>query len=447
MARVAPFRGLRYNTPKAGPLNLLIPPPGDVVSPRERERLLKLHDHNFIHLILTQTCDRERFREAAQKLEDWWRQGVLTREAEPAMYLYQMTFSPPGRAARLTRTGFICLLRLQDYRTGMIRPHERTLPTVREERLASICSCQANLSTIFTIYDDPKRKVIRVLEEAAPARPEVEFEDLGGIRHRLWLITDPKVHRAAARLLQDRPFYIADGHHRYETGLAHRNLMRQEHPRADQRSSFNYTLAYATAVQDRGLTLRPTHRLIRDLPGFEAGSFLAAAAEFFEVRETGLSPRSEPDRRKFEALLAEDGAGRTTLGFLTGPSGRLGLLKLKPGLAAGPEIPPPLRDLDVVVLDELILRRCLGLDPEDSAGESAIDYEADFDAAVRRIEAGEAKLGFLLNPTRVAQVKAVADAGLFMPPKSTHFFPKVVSGLVINPIVSGETVVDPLEGD
>ncbi|MBW2618997.1 MAG: DUF1015 domain-containing protein [Deltaproteobacteria bacterium] len=444
MARIAPFRGRRYSSNYSSLLPLLIPPPGDIVPLQEQDRYLRMHEYNFMNLIHSQTGVANRPLDAAKTFDRWCREGIMGRDPEPAIYLYQIDYSLDEQGPQLSRTGFISLLKLQDYNTGVIRPHELTFSAVKKERLEFIRSCEANLSLIFTFYDDPGQEVGQALWQAAPSRPVMEFVDLAGFSHRLWLVSDPQAHQRVARLLADKPVYIADGHHRYETCIAHRDQMRQRYPDYDEEASFNYTLIYAAALQDSGMAILPFHRLIRKRPGFDRARFLDAAAEFFEIRTPPLAPDSTAARREFQALLAAEAKTGQALGFLTSDSDCLGLLILKPGALSQLDLHPSLRDLDVVVLDEIVLRCCLGMEEGDRDDEKNFSYEASLDKAVQRVQAGEAQFCFLLNPTKVEQVKAVADAGLFMPRKSTHFYPKAASGLVVNRIIPDELVTDPL---
>jgi uncharacterized protein (DUF1015 family) len=444
MARIAPFRGFRYCDDLARLMDRLVGPPYDPAGPGDLEEYQSRHDCNIIRLLYGCGDPDQRHLETAQLLGRWLEEGNLVRDGEPAIYLYQIEFQVDELSPRLIRTGFIALLRLQDYEMGMVRPHERTFSGIKEAKLEALSACQANLSQIFTFYDDPELKVAGLLTSAAPGRPDLEFLDPEGITHRLWLVTDPEAHLAAARLMEPKHMYIADGHHRYETCLAHRREMKLAFPTADPRSPFNYTLVYAAALQDPGLSILPAHRLINELPGFDRGEFLDRAGEFFEIREAGLDPGTEEGRAGFRSLLAETAGKTRALGFLTPGAESFVLLALREEVLPRLQIHPALKEVDVAILREVIFRRCLGLTREALSNERLFSYDYDLSSASRKVKAGRARLGFLLNPTRVSQVKVVADAGLTMPRKSTLFYPKVATGLAMSPMIDEELVADPL---
>ena len=445
MPQIAPFRGLRFSQ-AAGPPEEVISPAWDVVTPQEQAHYLALHRHNFIHLIAP--CQEEGGLEtAASTFKQWQEDGVLVRDPEPAVYLYQIFFRLVKSGPVLTRTGLICLMELTDYQAGEVRPHEQTFTSIKSERLDSLCSCEANLSMILAFFDDQGLGAVERLRAASVGKPDLEFRGRGEMTHRLWLVKDPEVLSWLARSLARRPFYIADGHHRYESCLAHRDLMRELHPRAGPLAAFNYTLVHAVPMGDPGLCILPFHRLIKHVSGFSLGRFLDLAGEDFEIYRPPLLNDSAAARREFKSLLSTAGEKTIALGLLAARSERFHLLSLKKEvrekLGHDSGLPPQFRELDVVVLEELILKKCLGLGPEDWDDKNRFAYQSDLDAVVRAVQAQEARLGFVLNPTRVEQVRAVAEAGLTMPRKSTFFYPKIPGGLVMSPISAQEEVILP----
>ena len=444
MALIAPFRGYRYSQALAGSMGELVGPPYDPVTEQDLARYQSRHERNVICLLYGQDESRERPRETAQTLVNWVKQGDLVRDESPAIYLYQIEYRLEESAPRATRTGFIALLRLQDYEMGMIRPHERTFSVIKEEKLEALAACQANLSQVFTFYDDPDLEVTRALSRGAASKPDLEFRDPEGIIHRLWLVTDPRAQREAALLMEPKHVYIADGHHRYETCLAHRGRMRRSFPMADERSPFNYTLVYASALQDPGLAILPAHRLITELPGFDRPDFLARAGEFFHIQDTGLDPSADRSAAGFKKLLDEKRNNGTSMGFLTPQARTYLMLTLKDQVRARLQVHPALKKVDVAILREVVFRRCLGLTKEALGNEGLFCYDYELSSAAERIKSGQARMVFLLNPTRVSQVREVADAGLVMPRKSTFFYPKVTTGLAMSPLVNDELVDDPL---
>ncbi len=448
MALIAPLRGLRYNLKKVKSLKDVITPPYDVISPDEQDQFYLRHQHNIIRLILgkIRAPDNEidnRYTRAAKIYKRWWIEETLIRDPRPAIYLYQIKF-PSEKNGLLTRKGFISLLRLDDYHLGHVKPHERTFSATRQDRLKLITACQTNFSPIFAVYDDPRLKAVAALEESAPVEPVLNFEDRHGVWHTLWPVTDAEAIRRTAQELKEATFYLADGHHRYETSLAYRDMIRTQYPQAPPGAPFNYTLIYAAAMQDHGLIIRPAHRLIKDLPDFELTRFLKMAVRFFDVEEFPLNPDPGRARLCFKEGLAANGVTKNIIGFFCRGADRLRLLTLKPRVMAQVAIPPALKSLDVIVLNEILYGRCLGLSLSDLDNEKRFLYDSNLNSALDRILRGEIALGLLLNPTRIEQVQSVANAGLIMPRKSTYFYPKVVTGLIINPIIPSEVVVNPL---
>ena len=449
MALIAPFRGLRYNLQRIGSLGKVVTPPYDVIDRAQQDAFYLAHENNVIRLILNkfQPGDNgaeNRFSRAAKTYKRWWIEEVMIRDSEPAIYLYEIRYPLNGHGRKIVRKGFIGLLKLSDYQEGQVRPHERTFSATKEERLSLIDQAQANFSQIFTLYDDPAGAVMALLEHAAQNVPPIEFQTGDGVEHSLRLVTDPQAHLEAARLFRDKSLYIADGHHRYETCLAHRNRMRMRYPTAPFTSSFNYTSVYATAFQDPGLKILPAHRLVADLPGFDPESFLENLARYFDIQEFPLAPDPGSARESFKAALGQNGKSRNVLGYVNSGGKELRALTLKEGVMSGVALQPCLKGLDVMVLNEIIYGRCLDLSLDDLDNEKRFLYDADLDSALDRILAGEVALGFLLNPTRIGQLQEVSNQGLVMPRKSTYFYPKVHSGLVINPLIPSELIAEPL---
>ncbi len=446
MARIAPFRGIRYDARRLGPMGLLVGPSRDVISAEEKSFFYNLHDNNFCRLLHPNGRQDFSFEQAAQDFQSWLEMGYLTRDPEPSIYLYEIQYRMETDLKPRRRTGFISLLRLEDYGRGMIRPHERTFNRVKHQLVESISCYQANLSQIFTLYDDPRQEVVKVLRGAAGANPDTDFVDTEGISHTIWRISDPSALREAAYKLRRKPFYIADGHHRYEACLDYRRRMRHQHPNAHPWSSFNFTLSYSVAMQDPGLTLLPAHRLIKKMAGFKLSAFLKKLERSFEVEELDLDLGQESNLERFMRLMRDRAKKRIVFGFLCHGSNKSYLLNFKPDTLQQMDIHPVKEELDVEVLSRAVFSRCLDLGAQERGNEDFFIFESNYQKAVAKVCQGEAQLCFLVNPTRMGQVKKVADAGLFMPRKSSNFFPKVAAGLVLNPMAPDQIVPDPLPG-
>ena len=437
MAEVAPFRALRYELGDRGDLGRVVTPPYDVINAEQQERFYSSSPHNVIRLELNRVRpedDRQnnRYTRAAAHLRTWLDQGVLRPEPRPAMYLSRTTYRDHQGHTR-TRTGFFTLLRVEDFARGVVLPHEKTFTDHKEDRFQLTKATHANISPIFALYPDDENQVVRALEEIPPAAPPLEFTDPLGLDQSLAVIDDPQVHQRVQQLMADKRIYIADGHHRYETALNYRDYMRKKHPQAGPRAPWEYVLVYLCSMSDPGLAVFPCHRLVPQLGGFAARDFLLHAEPYFEHQALPLGPAGSEDLEALTAALARAGERGSSLGLVSAESDSFHLLTLKPQVMEQtfPEMPEPLRELDVVVLTNLVLERILGFDDSYRDRVHTIEYLSDLKEVIGRVRGGDARLAFVLNPTRLEQVKAVAREGLIMPRKATYFYPKVLTGLVI----------------
>jgi uncharacterized protein (DUF1015 family) len=448
MAEIAPFRGILY-TAKAGAPDKLLAPPYDVISPAEREKLAALDPHNCVRLILPSlgpsgaaggaersgTIDGdEKYAHAAQLLREWIDAGILARDDQPALYRYHQTFTAEGRTA--TRKGFICRVRLARFAERIVLPHERTLAGPKADRLKLKRATRAHLSQVFGLYSDAERKSDAPFVQVEATPPALHGTTSDGVEQKLWRLIDREAQAEVVRLIADKKIYIADGHHRYETMLALRDELRAE-SHGDARSSVEYGTIFLANMDDPGLLVFPTHRVVHGLGGFAAAAVLARAATHFTVAEEPLSRAAET-----RAKLAELGRGAPSFALAYGD--RIAYLSLRrdvdlsrvPSLR-GPEV---LRTLDVTLLHALLIEDILGIDRAAQEAQTNLRYLKDTQQALDEAKAPAVNAVFIMNPTPVAHVKAVADAGEVMPQKSTFFYPKLASGLVINPIVPSEQV-------
>jgi len=425
MAEVVPFRGLLYDSAEAGPLDALIAPPYDVVSESDRAALAAKSPWNIVRLDLPQGGAEEKYASAGRELRRWIDRGVLRRDGTPAFYRYHQAFSIGGR--EYTRKGFIGRIRLRRFDERVVLPHERTLSGPRLDRLALARATRTHLSQVFALYSDPSGTVdaeLAGLESRAPA-----FEGaLDGVSHRLWRLTDRAAQARIAAAMADRKVYIADGHHRYETMLALRDELRPE--ATSPRSSIEYGSMFLCGMEGPGVVVLPTHRVVHGLQGFDMARFIDRLRARFEVHELDASSAEElrgpADQREGSFLLASQG--------------RFFSLSLRPGEAASVPGPEVLRHVDVPILHGLILEDVLGIDRSAQERQTNLRYLKDARAAVEESRRPEVQAVFLLNPTRIEQLRAAADAGEVMPQKSTFFFPKLASGLLLDPIDPREEV-------
>ena len=440
MAEIRAFRGIRYNPAVVGELNAVITPPYDVIEKPLQEELYQRSPHNMVRLDLGKILpgDRDdganRYSRASALFGQWLREGALRGDAAPALYWLEEDYLLED-GSPCTRKGFVASVRIEDAESGIYRPHEKTHAKPKEDRIRLTRACRANLSPIFSLYDDPDLEVSPGLEMAAKAgEPAARVTDDGGVETRMWCVSDPDVVASVAAGMQGKSFFIADGHHRYETALAHRAWMREQCPGARGTEPWNYVMMYLSNMRDPGLTVFPTHRALFGLEGLDGAGMLARAREFFVVKAVA-------DGKALLAAVAATAGGRQRFGMCAKGSPGGGVLTLREDVdlsaALGGELPAVLRDLDVTILHSLLLRRLLGMGEQAQAEQCNLRYIKGGQALLDAV-AGDAdlQLGFLLNPTRIDQVKAVAEAGERMPQKSTFFYPKLVTGLLMHPLVA-----------
>lgn len=439
MAVVAPFRALRYDTARVQDLSRVVTPPYDVISPREQDDFYRAHPQNIIRIELNRAGDRETpqdncYTRAAGHLRDWMEMGVMVRDQAPAFYLSETTYLDPDGNSR-TRHGFFTALKVEDYATGVVLPHEKTFTGHKEDRLKLTKATGANVSPIFALFPDDANQVWQTLADARPEKPLADFKDPFGLPQRLYAISDPAACRAVSQLMADKVIFIADGHHRYETALNYRNHMRELHPDAGENASFNYVLTYLCSMNDPGLTVFPCHRVLPRRDGFDVRDFLPMAEPYFTWSEIPAGPDRAAAKQRLQQELAEAGQHRPSFGLVAQDCDRFYVLSLKEGVRSGGVMDvdePELKDLDVVVLTDVVLDKILGVDNQARDQVHTIKYVSRLEEVVDEVLGGQSRLAFLLNPTKVEQVQAVAEAGLIMPRKSTYFYPKVLTGLVLH---------------
>ncbi|WP_429884424.1 DUF1015 domain-containing protein [Geoalkalibacter halelectricus] len=448
MAKIVAFRGLRYNLQKITDPNLVVAPPYDVITPDLQEDLYRRDPHNMVRLILGRINSKDtetdnRYTRAADEFYQWFDEGTLLRDAQPSIYLYDQEYSL--EEGEVVRQGFLALTRLEDFSSGVIKPHEKTLTAAKADRLKLIRACAANLNPVFTIYSDPCCVLEALTRKERERAPDLTAADDDGVRHRLWQVTDPSLIAKAQCLIENKPLFIADGHHSYETAIGYRDEMREKHPGFTGKELFNYVLMYFSNMEDKGMRIFPTHRLLCGLEGFDPAALLVGLSEFFHIEQVQIAASSRAGRRQVREKLKERGRHGHVLAFYCGGD-TLHYLELKDDALMDrffeEKSPRTLRTLDVCVLHRLILEELLHLDPEAQESQAYLKYVRDIDEPFEAVLAGEAQAAFLMNPPCLSEVRDVANAGEKMPQKSTYFYPKLLSGLVINPIVEGESVDD-----
>jgi uncharacterized protein (DUF1015 family) len=418
MAEVQPLRTLRYDPAAVGSLESVIAPPYDVIDDALRAELVAQSPFNVVEIDLPRVNGGDPYMHARDTLDAWRQQGILVRERDPAMWVLEQRYADPDGEHR-TRRGFFARVRVEDYGAGRIRPHERTHPGPKEDRLRLTRATRANLSPIFSLFPDPAGAASAALGNATEAEPFAKASDHEGTENLLWRVTDPDAIAALQGPSNDAELLIADGHHRYETARVYAEEIGGE-------GEHRYVLMLLCPLSDPGLTVFPTHRLLSGLKD-DTGKQLAireALTRDFEVEEVG------PD-----ALEPDGGDGRIQFGYMDSFHRQPYRVTLKDQSVADAALegkPEPYRRLDTAVLEALLLRGALGMTEDDIAHLRGLDYSKSVEDAREAIESGRYDAGFFLRAIPVEQVREVAAAGESMPPKSTYFYPKVPTGLVFN---------------
>jgi len=428
MPRVLPFQGVRYSPARVPDITRVTAPPYDMILPAEQDELYRRDPHNVVRLILGREQEDgrpvDRYANAAGCYRRWRSEGILTQDEVPSIYLYREDFAWAGRAYQ--RLGLIARIGIDAFGGGAFA-HESTMSGPKADRLRLLQACEANFSQIFALYSDPDGSVEAPLVAATAGPPLVSFDDGKGVVHNLWRVEDPALITRAREGLAGKPFIIADGHHRYETALEYRRLMRQEPARF--RESMDSVMMCLVRMESPGLTILPFHRMLV-APGPER--IVERIGATFDLEERLLPADRSSWTGATQELL---GGGDTVFGLsFGGPA--LTLVRPKVGIDLARLLRPGtsklVADLDVTVLHQVIFAELLGLDEQRLVQEGGIRFFTKTEDAAAEVEAGRGAAAFLLRPSRIDQVWRIATAGQRMPQKSTNFYPKLISGLVFN---------------
>ena len=443
MAEILPFRGVLYDPAKVGDVTAAVSPPYDVIGPDEQAALYDRHPCNIVRLELGREHPGDgpqdnRYTRAKRYLDAWLRDGVLRRDGRPAIYPYAAEYRLRSGAVRTMR-GFLSLVKLEEFGTGRIFPHENTRAAAKDDRYQLLETCRSNFSPVFSLYSDPAGDIIRTLEGVDGGPPRIAVTDSDGGHHRLWTVTDPASIERVLTAMKPLPLFIADGHHRYESALRYRNAQRKVHGESSTLPS-DWVLMYFSNLDDPGLTILATHRVLpaplpctpAEIRQRLAQTFTLAAYSF--TKETELAVRA----KFLNAMHAAQATDAHVMGLVVCGERRYELLTLNPaGLAL---LGPSTRErLDVSILQHLVFRGALRLTPQD---EERLIYIKDEEDAMAAVARGDGELAFLLNPPKVTEVKDVARVGDRMPHKSTYFYPKLLTGLVIHAMDKVHTAAD-----
>jgi len=439
MPEIEPFRGILYDTAKVEASKVLAPP-YDVIDDAGRAALESMDPHNCVRLILPQGEGDAKYGAANQTLNAWLADGALIRDTRPAIYRYHQVFTVDALGGRsFTRRGFVAAVRLHSFDEGVILPHERTLAGPKVDRLKLMEATSAHFSQIFTLYSDPSKATDDLFRKVESTTPDVDGVTDDGTRHRVWRVPDRELIGKLQRLMGQMKLYIADGHHRYETMLALRESFRKRvGGELSFRSSAKYGTLFCANMDDAGLVVLPTHRLVHDLASFDFAVVREKASRWFEIIEI---PGAAGDATRLATEIHDRSEVSPTFAAIVPGSDSAWLMTLRgsANLAAeGLSGSRALLDLDITLLHALVLERVLGIDRKAQEAKTNIHYIRDTPSALQRTAAGEGQVCFILEPTRLKQIRAVADAHEFMPQKSTYFYPKIASGVVFNRIDPNE---------
>jgi uncharacterized protein (DUF1015 family) len=425
MADVQPLHALHYDPAVAGPLADVVAPPYDVIDAAQRAALVERSPFNVVGVDLPQAepDGRDAYQSARELFESWQRRGALVRDERPALWAHAQDYTGPD-GQRRTRRGFFCRVRIEGYGPGRVRPHERTHPGPKQDRLRLTRATRANISPIFSLYSDPENAAWGALEPFTADAPWGDVSDADGTRHRVWRVSDATAIAAVQAATRDAELLIADGHHRYETMQAYAEEIDAAGTASNE--EHRYILMCLVALEDPGLTVFPTHRLVNGLDDSRRASLAAALERDFEISEAPLAQ-----------VAPSPGDGPLELGYVTSVDARAYRLTLKDQTIADDALSghsDAYRHLDTGILETLLLKRALGMSDEDISHFNGLFYARNTDEAVRFVRSGEYEAAFLMRPTPIGQVRDVAAAGENMPPKSTYFFPKLLTGLLFNPL-------------
>ena len=424
MAQISAFKGLRFNCSAAGCIQTLCCPPYDIISEEQRLQFLKNNECNIIRLELPKEGENP-YSAASDVLKIWEDKGILIREDVPALYIYEEEFTAYGE--RNSIKGLICRLKVEEFSKGVVLPHEFTLSKAKEDRLNLMKATNCNFSQIYGLYMDEEHTSLSTIDKYSKGVPDMEFTDDDNITHRMWIVKDEAVISKLVADFSDRKIYIADGHHRYETALNYRNYCR-ENGIAKEGDACDYQMIFLCDMGHPGLVVFPTHRIVRDLESFDKDAVLAKCAEYFDIDNFETAEGME------KILADKDAEGKKAFGFYTG-KGEWYLLTLK-DISVMDSVLPDMctasRQLDVSVLHSLVLEKIFGIDKENMAQQINLTYTKFFEEALSVVDSGRAQCSFVLNPTKVTEIRDVASAGEKMPQKSTYFYPKMITGMVMN---------------
>ncbi len=433
MANVIPFKGLRYNTEMFNNLDDVTAPPYDIIPDAWRDALYNKSEYNVVRVDFGKEFDGDsednnKYTRAGKMLSEWIEQGVLKKEEKPAFYIYEQAFEYNRNPISLK--GIISLVEIEEFEKKVVLPHEETLSKAKADRFDLMQATDANMSQIYSLFLDEDNSIESLIVKLSSAKPDVSFVTEDNITQNIWIITDEEQTALITEKFKDKQLFIADGHHRYETALNFRNKKREENPDAVS-APYDYVMMMLTSMNDSGLLVFPTHRLVKNVPDFDEGMLVGYLSEDFTVSKIYFT---EGDYARIITERISSVLNGKCFALYTGKDYyyRFELKNLRAIDSYITDKSKAYKNLDVTILHTLVLERFLGIDQGNMANQKNLFYTRDASEAIDGVQKGEYQCSFLINATHVQDIKDISLANEKMPQKSTYFWPKLVTGIVIN---------------
>ena len=427
MAEVKAFRALRYTDKDS--ISDCVCPPYDIINDKQREDYIQKNKHNIIRL--EKPTGQNAYSDAKKLYLDWSENNILACDRKEGFYVYEEEFSAYGERKKIR--GFFARVRLEEFSKGIVLPHEETLSKAKQDRFELMCATGCNFSPIYSMYSDPDSSVSSKISSCSQGKPEIEFTSEDGIVQRLWKIENPADIGFIQDSLSDKQLFIADGHHRYETALKYRDKLKADGVITDSSHSANYIMMFLIDIENSGLVVFPTHRVVKGLEGFDADTVCRKAEKYFDIcqiSESEISSHLDTSANDKAFIMCTKGKKYFFMklkDFSKNSDTFKRISEMNPGKTEA------YTSLDVTVLHSLILEDILGIDKQNMANQQNLVYTRDMNEAILQVSNDEnVNCAFLINPTKVSQIKDAALAGEKMPQKSTYFYPKLITGLVMN---------------
>ncbi len=436
MAKVVPFRGMRYNTEIFKNIDDVTAPPYDIISKDGQKKLYDKNEYNIIRLDFgmefdTDTDDNNRYTRSGDYLKKWTEEQILIKEDEPAFYIYEQIFSLGDGDAAHSLKGLLSLVELREFADRVVLPHEYTISKAKTDRLNLMRTTKANMSPVYSLYLDDEENIARLIEENSHRQPDITFVTDENITQNIWVVKDKDVIDKISKMFENKQIFIADGHHRYETALNYRRERHEADATAVGVKDYDYIMMMLVSMSNSGLFVFPTHRLVQNIERFDENLLIGSLTEQFSVSKIHFT---EGDYASIITERLAHTVDENLFAIYTGGTYYY-LLKLKDTQYIDEVISDhsdAYKHLDVTILHKLILEEHLGIDEENMRSQKNLVYTREASDAIKAVKDGEYQAAFLINPTKVSEIRDIANAGEKMPQKSTYFWPKLVTGIVIN---------------